>query len=165
MSNILWLPIITALSIETHPVFDYNYTYTSGYGQRETTSGTPFYKRKIPEISTQLYFLNIPDWVISTNIKTGTFTDKMKIYPSLNLGFTYIFYKKDKLSISLSSNIIFGGNIKEKPCYDTMWKKFHCYYNSKPSEYFIYSYDQINIMNKRKFVEVNKININFNWTF
>jgi len=158
--------IITATTLlwassNQSPLHEFEYSFYDENSEIKTEIGSGFFDPKFPELTIQ-GLTHIENtgliWTISTPFISSKYERGFNLKGTL-----YQDYLIDRRSrIRLSGSFTTLSKEKSSPCEDTTGRLFHCYHGTQPtSDYFIYSYENVNSMvyRQRRTFEATEIRL------
>ena len=158
--------IITATTLlwassNQSPLHEFEYSFYDENSEIKTEIGSGFFDPKFPELTIQ-GLTHIENTGLIWTISTPFISSKYKRGFNLK-GTLYQDYLIDRGSrIRLSGSFTTLSKEKSSLCKDTTGRLFHCYHGTQPtSDYFIYSYENVNSMvyRQRRTFEATEIRL------
>ena len=163
--DLAFIQLIT-FSVDSRPLFSFDYSATTDYGVIEEYNGTAFYELKRPNIQAAAFYCTSGDQCGTVFVDTGYISEKQSQTPKIVWQPQMSFEFQENLELTLTPSIALGGLVHSKACVDNFQRVFHCYYGTQPQlPLFHLSYDSIVERFERRFIRVENLEFTIKWTF
>ena len=160
------LLLLSSIAIDDGPVHSYNYSSTTSYGVVETFDGDHFYLMKNDRIQLEGYYCVGERSCGAFYFDTGYRTPKQDRDPQLVVAPIFATPLSGEWTLEIEPKIEVGGQIRNRPCVDSIGRYFHCYYGTQPSSpLFFNSFDEINEMFRQPIIRISEIEVRLTWVF
>ena len=165
LGKTLALALNTA-SVETAPLYSFNYNATTSYNTVERFSGDHFYEMDFPRVTLDGQYCLFDTYCGQFAFDTGYESAKQSQQPQIRITHHVIREIQENLFFQFKPTISIGGQTRLSPCIDSIGRRFHCYFGTQQSSsLFFQSYDEIEALYEFPFIRVTKIEVSLTWLF